>query len=92
MGKLDKQTKASLKAEINRNIKAMILEEDPNKIRQLSERVKELSNLLTPDWKVSPDTLMIVGGNLLGIVLILNFEKLDIISTKALGFVLRGRV
>jgi len=92
MGKLDKQTKTSLKIEIQRLIKLMVLEEDPVKLHQLSERVKELSSLLTADWKINPDTLLIVGGNLLGIILILKFEQLDIISTKALGFVLKGRV
>jgi hypothetical protein len=41
---------------------------------------------------ISPDTIAVVAGNLLGIVLILNFEKTDIIRTKALGFILKGRV
>jgi hypothetical protein len=41
---------------------------------------------------VSPDTLAIIGGNLLGIALILWFEKTDVITSKALGFVLKGRV
>jgi hypothetical protein len=42
--------------------------------------------------KLSRDTIALVVGNLLGIVLILNYEKTDIIRTKALGFVMRGRV
>lgn len=42
--------------------------------------------------QVSADTLAVIAGNLIGIGLILNFEKLDIITSKALGFVLRGRV
>jgi len=41
---------------------------------------------------ISPDTMAIVIGNLIGIVLILKHEKVDIITSKALGFVLRGRV
>ena len=40
----------------------------------------------------SPDTLLIVGANLLGILLILNYEKLDIVSSKAVGFILKARV
>lgn len=50
------------------------------------------SEMLKCKWKISPDTLLIVGGNLLGILLILNFEKADIITSKALSFVLKGRV
>ena len=41
---------------------------------------------------VSKDTVAIIAGNLLGILLILNYEKLDVVSTKALGFVIKGRV
>lgn len=41
---------------------------------------------------ISRDTLCIVGGNLLGILIILGYEKADIITSKALGFVIRGRV
>lgn len=42
--------------------------------------------------RVSPDAIAVVAGNLLGIALILGYEKSNIITTKALGFVLRGRV
>lgn len=42
--------------------------------------------------KISPDTKAIVLANLAGIVLILTYEKLDHISSKAIGFVLKGRV
>lgn len=40
----------------------------------------------------SPDTLLIVGANLIGILLILNYEKLDIVSSKAVSFILKARV
>jgi len=41
---------------------------------------------------ISPDTMVIAAANLIGIVLILKHEKVDIITSKALGFVLKGRV
>jgi hypothetical protein len=41
---------------------------------------------------VSPDTIAIGVVNLVGIILILKHEKIDIITSKALGFVLKGRV
>lgn len=43
-------------------------------------------------WRISPDTIAVVAGNLAGILLILNFEKLGNVTSKALGFVLKGRV
>lgn len=48
--------------------------------------------MLKSNFKISPDTLLVVGGNLLGILLILNFEKAEIVTSKALNFVLKGRV
>lgn len=37
--------------------------------------------------RISADTLVTVGANLAGIVLILGFEKANVITSKALGFV-----
>lgn len=58
----------------------------------LNDRYQVYSGMLKTSWKFTPDTLLIVGGNLAGILLILNFERLDIVRSKALGFVLKGRV
>lgn len=44
------------------------------------------------EYVISPDTIAIIAGNLLGIALILSFEKANVLTTKAIGFVLRGRV
>jgi hypothetical protein len=41
---------------------------------------------------VSRDTLLIVGGNLLGLILIINHEHLHPITTRALGLILKPRV
>jgi len=42
--------------------------------------------------KIKPDTKAMIFANLVGILLILCFEKLNIITTKALSFVMKGRV
>lgn len=41
--------------------------------------------------RVSPDTLILVAGNLAGIVLILGYERAHVVTSKALGFVLKSR-
>lgn len=41
--------------------------------------------------KLSPDTVALIAANLVGIILILGYEKADVITSKALGFILRGR-
>lgn len=55
-----------------------------------SARVKEQE--LERKERISPDALISVAGNLLGIILILSHEKVNVITTKALGFVMRSRV
>lgn len=42
--------------------------------------------------KVSADTLLSVGANILGIVLILGYEKVNVVTSKALGFVVKSKV
>lgn len=69
-----------------------LLQESIEHCEVLMEALKEHENLSAKKWNFSPDTLLTVAGNLFGILLILNFEKLDIIRSKALGFVIKGRI
>lgn len=62
--------------------------EDISAILSLMERRTSLGD----KRRISPDTVAIIAGNLLGIVLILTYEKGNVIATKALGFIIRGRV
>lgn len=53
----------------------------------------EKRQVLDKDKKrLDPNTVAIIAGNLLGIGLILSYEKLNVITTKALSFVIKGRV
>lgn len=38
------------------------------------------------------DTIILACTNILGIVLILNYEQIHVITTKAIGFVVKGRL
>ena len=58
----------------------------------LNKKYQAYSEMMKPSWTITPDTLLIAATNLVGIVLILNFEKLDIVRSKAMSFVLKGRV
>ena len=55
------------------------------------ERLYKAKSYDTPR-SISPDAKATIAANLLGIMLILSYEKADIITTKALGFVTKGRV
>lgn len=41
---------------------------------------------------ISADTLAIIGGNLAGILLILNFERMGVVASKALGLVIKTKI
>ena len=67
-----------------------VSQEDWNK---LNEKYKAYTSMLAGTaLKVTPDTVLIAATNILGILLILNFEKLDIVRSKAFGLLLKGRV
>lgn len=56
-------------------------------------QIERLHKLLLKDneARISPDVLITVGANLLGIVLILNHERLHVVSSKALSFVIKTK-
>lgn len=58
-------------------------------IDQMS-RLYELKKKETPE-RVSKDTLAMVAANLLGIVLILHHEQVNVVTTKALSFVVKPK-
>lgn len=65
---------------------------DPNEKNYLEtiEAIERLHKLKEQScWRVSPDTAAIVAGNIFGIVLILRYEQLHIVTSKALSFVLK---
>jgi len=66
---------------------------DDEQTARLSDQVSKLYKLkeINAPKRVSPDTLILVAGNLIGIILILNYEKANVITSRALGFVMKLR-
>lgn len=56
-----------------------------NQIVKLTELQNKLQ--LSKSWRPSPDALVSAVASITGVVLILNFEKLGIVTSKAMGFV-----
>lgn len=91
--KLPKSAKSRIKAEREKTFEKMQNEQISQKDWEaLNKRYLAYSEMMKTSWRVTPDTLVLAITNLLGILLILNFEKLDIVRTKAMGFVMKGRV
>ena len=91
--KLPRSAKSKRKTERDKIFEKMSMEgitqEDWEK---LNKKYQVYSEMMKPSWTITPDTLLVAATNLLGIVLVLNFEKFDIIRSKAIAFVLKGRV
>lgn len=90
-----KDKRTNLEKEIDCLIQSMAKEApDTDEYRKMAENLEILykAKALEKDRSVSSDTLAVVAGNLAGILLILKYEELNVITSKALGFVLKGRV
>lgn len=66
---------------------------DSDEYQKRLERLKTLYKLRDADrpTRISPDTLALIAGNLTGIALILHYEKVNVVTSKALGFVQKLR-
>ena len=72
---------------------AQMSDAEVDEAAKLADQVAKLYKLKEIDspQRVSPDTLILVVGNLVGILLILNHERLNVLSSKAVGFVMKLR-
>lgn len=55
------------------------------------ERLYKLKQQETAMSKISPDTAAMIAGNIVGILLIIHYERANILASKALSFVLKLR-
>ena len=64
--------------------------------KEYADVLKQLELLYELDKKVKvsidPNTALVVAGNLLGILAILKHEQFNVITSKAMSFVIKGRV
>lgn len=67
--------------------------EGSNEYTTLVDQLTKLYKLKEIDLpkRISPETWATVGGSLAGILLIIGHERIHVIATKALGFVMKTR-
>jgi hypothetical protein len=63
-----------------------------DKILDQIERLYKLQSREKETSRVSPDVIVTVIANLAGIALILNHERLHVVTSKALGFVVKSKL
>lgn len=68
-------------------------ESDSDEYLELLDRLQRLyairQNTNKPRKSISPDTALTVAGNLAGIALIVNYEKLNVVTSKAMNLLLK---
>ena len=66
---------------------------DSDKFREMNDELERLYAMkkANKSSRVSPDALVAVAGNLLGIGLILQHERLHVVTSKALSFVMKTK-
>ena len=68
-------------------------ESDSDEYLELLDRLQRLyairQNENKPRKSISPDTALTVAGNLAGIALIVNYEKLNVVTSKAMNLLLK---
>lgn len=77
------------------NAHAFMLDVDTpeyNETLEVIERLHKLHSHEKEGRKVSPDTLLLVLGNLAGILLILNYERLQIVTSKSFGLLIKPKI
>ena len=91
--KLPKRAKSRIKAARNEIFEKMSTKDISTKEwDELNKKYRAYSDMMKPSWTLTPDTILLAATNIVGIVLVLNFEKIDIVRSKAMGMLLKGRV
>lgn len=89
----NKNDKPGLQDEIDRLLKALSNEQPDSELyNTITTRLAALYPLLETknSSKVSKETWAMIGANLIGIGAIIGHERVHVISTKALGFVMKA--
>jgi hypothetical protein len=83
-----------LNAELNRLLDEMdTIDTNSEEYEQLMTHLERINKLRTQErpQRVSRDTMLVVLGNLAGILVIVAFEQTHVMSSKALGFIPKAR-
>lgn len=75
-------------------LKLTTLDPTSNEYATIVDQLDKLykMRITTKPQPVPLEALIAVGGNLIGIVSIIGFERANVLTSKALGFVLKSRI
>ena len=90
----NKKNKVTIDKEIDNLLSAMeTVDPASDEYQTLAKNLETLAKAKSYDKQryVDKTTLLYVAGNLLGIAIIVGYERAGVITSKALSFVLKGR-
>ena len=93
-GRKAKDENPQLDDAINRVMEAMVAtDKDAEEYSKLIEHLERLTKLKTENRpeRISRDTMAIVVANLLGILIVVSYEHMHVITSKGLGFLLKPK-
>lgn len=92
--KFAKKEKSGIELEIDKlEEKLQSTEIGTEEYEKILTALERLNKLKENKFKgIDPNTMLLVGGNILGIIIILGYEKTGVIASKAMGFIGKGRV
>lgn len=70
----------------------LVDEDDSEKVNDLRKLVEVKEKLEGPRFKIDPNTIITALTSIGGIVLMLHYEKLDVITSKVLGFIQKPKL
>jgi hypothetical protein len=84
-----------LEVAVNRAIRSLnVYDAGSEEYREALDALVKLHKLKEDERPkpVSKDTMLIVGANLLGILMIISHERVNVVTSKAIGILLRPRL
>ena len=86
--RLSRKTKKLIKVEQEKLILEMSKPSiTPTEWEEANKKYRAYAEMLKPTWKFTPDAVLGALASVGSIFLILNFEKMDIVRSKAMGIV-----
>lgn len=92
---LSHREKTNLEVEIDEVLdKLSTFEPSGEDYRKIVENLKVLYQIknISLERKIKPETILAISANILGIAMIIGYEKANVITTKAISFIAKGRV
>ena len=81
------QTEKYVDTQIEELAKYTESSEDVKDVLELMEKRRDLK---VKKDRIKPDTLALIAGNLGGILLVLHYERFNVITSKAVQFIIKG--